>query len=58
MGDAKLCACVDAAALPAQPITVQQVRAGEICSDAGAPKTLDRLAIAALGGVAVTQQRM
>ena len=57
VGDAKLCARVDAAALPAEPFAVQQVRAGEICSDTGAAETLDRLAVETFSGVAVIQQR-
>jgi hypothetical protein len=53
VGGAQLCARIDPAALPAQPFAVQQVRAGEVCSDTGAAKSVDGLAIEALGGVAV-----
>src|SRR6185295_19504435 len=57
MGDVKLYPRVDPATLPAQPLSVQQVRAGEVGADAGTPKPLDRLAVTALGSVAIAQQR-
>ena len=57
MGDVKLCPRVDPGALPAQPLSVQQVRAGEVGADAGTAKPLDRLAVPALGGVALAQLR-
>ena len=57
MGDVKLRPRVDPAALSAQPLSIQQVRACEIGADAGTPKPLDRLAVTALGGVTLAQQR-
>ena len=44
-------------ALAAQPLAVEQVRAGEVGPEAGAAKPVDRLAIAALGVLAVAEQR-
>src|SRR5262249_56857334 len=41
-------------ALAAQPLAVQQVRAGELQAQARAPEALDRVAVVALG---VTEQR-
>ena len=45
VGRAELCARVDATALAAQPLAVEQVRAGEFGAEPGAPETLDRLAV-------------
>ena len=49
---AQLLAGVDAAVLAAQPLAVEQVRAGERDADAGAAEPLDRLAVEPLGGLA------
>ena len=46
-----------AAALAAQPFAVEQVRAGELHADAGAAEPVDRLAVEALGGLALAEQR-
>ena len=48
---------VDAAVLAAQPLAVEQVRAGELGTQPGPAEPLDRLAVQALGGLAVAQQR-
>jgi hypothetical protein len=39
----------------AQPFTIEQVRTGELHADAGSAEPIDRLAIAVLGGLALTQ---
>ena len=57
MARAQLLARVDPAALAAQPLAVEQVGAGELEAHAGAAKPLDRLAVEALGGLAVAEQR-
>jgi len=44
-------------ALTAQPLAVEQVRAGELGTEAGAAQPAGRLAITALGLIAVAQQR-
>ena len=54
---AQLLARVDAPALAAQPLAVQQARAGELGREPRAAEALDGLAVEALGGVAVAQQR-
>ena len=48
---------VGPAALATQPLTVQQVRAGELGPKAGTAQPADRLAIGALGVLAVVEQR-
>jgi hypothetical protein len=45
------------AALAAQPLAVQQVRAGEFGPKAGAAEPVGRLAVPALGVLAVAEQR-
>ena len=57
VGGAQLLARVDAAALAAQPLAVEQVGAGELGAQPRAAQALDRLAIQALGGLAFAQQR-
>ena len=57
VGGAELHAGVDAAILPAQPLAVEQVGAGELGAQSCAAEPLDRLAVQALGGLAVAQQR-
>ena len=47
VGDAQLLARVDAPALAAQPLAVEQVRAGELRPQPGAAEPLDRLAVEA-----------
>ena len=54
---AQLLARVHAPALAAQPFAVEQVGARELGADARAAEPLDRLAVEALGVVAVAQQR-
>ena len=56
-GDAQLLARVDPPALAAQPLAVEQMRAGELHAQARAPEALDRLAVAALGGVPLAGER-
>src|SRR3954470_6910559 len=41
VGDAKLCARVDPATLPAEPFAVQQVRASEVCAYLSTTEPLD-----------------
>jgi hypothetical protein len=53
----QLLARVGAAALPAQPLAVQQVGAGQVRAYAGAAEPVDRLLVQAAGGFAVGQQR-
>src|SRR5258708_7488180 len=45
------------AALAAQPLAVEQVRAGKLKTNAGAAQLADRLAIPGLGVLAVAEQR-
>src|SRR5580693_8348099 len=54
---AKLRPRVGPPALATQPLTVEQVRAGELRRKAGTAQPADRLAIAALGVLAVAEQR-
>jgi hypothetical protein len=57
MGRAQLLARVDAPALAAQPLAVEQMGAGELDADAGTPEARDRLAVEVLGGLVLAQQR-
>jgi hypothetical protein len=57
VGGAQLLARVEALAFAAQPFAVEEVGAGECNADAGAAEPVDRLAVEALGGLAVAQQR-
>ena len=43
---------VEAAALAATPLAVEQMRAGELHADAGAAQAVDRFAVEAVGGIA------
>jgi hypothetical protein len=52
----KLRASVGAAVLPAQPLPVQQVGAGQFRAQQGAAEPADRLAVQVLGDVAPAQQ--
>jgi hypothetical protein len=54
---AQLFAGIDAPVLASQPFSVEQVGAAERPADAGAAKPVDRLAIEALGCIAVAQHR-
>ena len=56
VGRPKLLARVDAASLATEPFTIKQVRAGELHADAGTAEALDRLAVEALGGIALAEQ--
>jgi hypothetical protein len=47
--EAQLLAGVDAAALAAQPLAVEQMGAPEFHADASAAETVDRLAVESLG---------
>ena len=47
---AQLLAGVEAAALAAQPLAVEEMRAGQLGAHAGAAEPVDRLAVQALGG--------
>src|SRR5262249_15206355 len=57
MGRLQLLTRAPALALPAQPLTVQQVRASELGTQLGTAKPIDRLAIQVLGGGTVAEQR-
>jgi amino acid transporter len=56
MGGAKLPAGVQAAALPAQPLPVQQVRPRQVQVSPGSPETADGLLVEDLGCLIVGQQ--
>ena len=57
VGSAYLLARVGALAPPAQPFAVQQVGTGQLQAELGAAEPVDRLAVQAVGGLAVAQQR-
>jgi hypothetical protein len=48
---------VGAAVFAAQPLAVQQVRAGELGAKRGAAKSVDRVGVQVIGGLALGQQR-
>jgi hypothetical protein len=54
---AELFSGVEASALASQSFPVEQVRAGEVETDAVTGEVHDRVAVQALGGVALAQQR-
>ena len=56
-GGVQLLARVAAAALSAQPFTVEEVSAGEFGARGGRAQMTDRLTVQALGRVALAQQR-
>ena len=56
MGGAQLLARVDAAALAAQPLAVEQVGAGELRTQRRSAEPLDRLAVERVGGRPLAQQ--
>ena len=58
MGHAQLIARLAAAALPAQPLPVQQMSAGQLDADAGPAQPLDGLPVQALGLLSLAQQRL
>src|SRR5215472_5295083 len=55
-GGAQLLACVRAAVVPAQPLAVEQLPAGQFGTDAGAAEAVDRLTVEPLGGLALAEQ--
>src|SRR5206468_3471495 len=57
VGGAELRARIGTPALAAQPLAVEQVRAGEFRTQPRTTQPLDRFAIQALGGLALAQQR-
>jgi hypothetical protein len=57
VGRAQLPARVDAPALAAQPLPVQQVRAGQLRTQPGPAQPVDRLAVELVGGRPAAQQR-
>ena len=57
VGGAQLLARVHAPALAAQPLAVEQVRAGELRSQPGPAEAVDRVAVRAVGGLALAHQR-
>jgi hypothetical protein len=56
IGGAKVLARIGPAVLAAQPFPVEQVGAGQLRADLGAPEALDRFPVPALGRLAVTEQ--
>src|SRR4051794_21748955 len=54
---AQLLTRVNAAALAAQPFAVEEMRASEFDAHMGAAESLDGLAVKALGGIALAEQR-
>ena len=54
MGRSQLLAGVDAAALAAQPLAVEQMGARELHADAGPAEPVDRLAVETLGDLALS----
>jgi hypothetical protein len=57
VGGAQLLARVTAAALAAQPLSVEEVRAGKLRADPGTAQPVDRLEIQPLGAELVAEQR-
>ena len=57
VGSPELLARVPAAALPAEPLAVQKMGADQGGTRAGAAEPLDRLAVEALRGLTVAEQR-
>src|SRR5262249_677114 len=57
VGRAQLLARVEPPALPAQPFTVEEMRAGQVRAQLGSAQPVDRVAVQGLGGGAVAQQR-
>ena len=53
IGGPQLLPRVDSSVLAAQPLAVQQVGAGQIRAELGTAEPVDRLAVPALGGLAV-----
>jgi hypothetical protein len=58
MRGAQLCPRVGPPTLAAQPLAVQQVRTGQLGPEAGAAEPADRVAVPALGVLAVAEQRL
>ncbi len=56
VGGAQLLPRVHAAVLPAQPLPVEQVTAGQFGTDAGAAEAVDGLTVQPLGGLALAEQ--
>jgi hypothetical protein len=54
---AQLLARIEAAAITAQPLPVEEMRTGEVRTELSAAQPVDRLAIEVVGGGAVAQQR-
>ena len=57
MGGAQLVAGFDAPALAAQPLPVQQMRAGELRTEPGTAQPVDRVVVQLVGGRPAAQQR-
>jgi hypothetical protein len=56
VGGAKLVACLGTAILAPQPFAVDQMRAGQIHTHAGAAEPLDRLTVQTISGLTLAQQ--
>jgi len=57
VGGPQLLACIGTSVLKAQPLAVEQVRAGQFGPQRRTSEPVDRLAVEALGGLALAQQR-
>jgi hypothetical protein len=57
MRSAELLAGVDASALPAQPLAIEQLRPRELGTQLGAAQPIDRFPVELVGGGAVAEQR-
>ena len=57
MSGEELLACLGTAVFAPQPFAVDQARAGQFRADPGTAEPLDRLAVQAIGSLALAQQR-
>ena len=55
MGGAQLLTRIDAPALAAQPLAIEQMRAGEFGTEPGTAQPIDRFSIEVVGGRTVGQ---
>ena len=55
MGGAQLLTRIDAPALAAQPLAIEQMRVGEFGTEPGTAQPIDRFAIEVVGGRTVDQ---
>jgi hypothetical protein len=55
VSDTQLLARVNPAALTAQPLSIEQMRPGDLNADAGTAQAVDRLAVEEIGGITRVQ---